>query len=416
MKEPHDTFESNLEKMIAEGLEMPDSDFQDRLEGAVLAEARRQRGRLGVNFWLRRVAIAAVVVLVASAVVWLMRPERPGAVGQVKTAEGIVLLGDAGAERREITGPSEVHARQTIQTLSGSRAAIQLADRSWLRPEPRTVLQLRRGSHGAEVVLEQGAVSLEVTKQSGGRYLSVETPNSRLRILGTELDVRVATKPDGAKQTRVSVHSGAVELGSGNRRTLLLPGTVGIADEGQPPVRRSTCFEVNEMIELVEKTEDLADAAGSRAGAPAIIDLVAGSLWTVVPAEKLRALGNGWFALELRLSAFGVRAYTLEGAALETSPEGKTLLFDLSGRPQAAGPVEKLILRIPRLNGLLDTAEGVLEFARPAEPEVLTLYQFHIRSTTGVELIDGEIIDTAERFGKSIVTVAARAQTLQVCP
>jgi len=416
MNERKDTFENNLEKMLGEGLDMPKADFPDRLAEAVLSEVRREHHRRTSRRWLCRISAAAAVVVVVVSIAILRRGGLQP-LGRIEDVQGVVLLSESGRSR-PAAASAQVHARETIRTLSGSKATIQLTDQSRLLPAPRTVLQLVHRSHGTEVLLEKGALSLQVASQPSGRYVSVQTPTARLRILGTELDVRLATKPDGAQRTTVNVHSGAVELGSGDRRTLLLPGTVGIVDEGSPPLRSAACFEVNLLNDLIDKTEALARQSASEPGPPTIIDAVGAVLWVVAPLDRFEAAGNDCYSAELHLSAFEVRAYTLEGAAVETTSQGRTLRLDFSGRPSSAPPVERVVLAIQRVAGLFGVDEnGSYAFVRNAdESNTLTLYQFHVPSSTTVQAVRGEIVDTAERFDKTIVTVAARAQGLQIFP
>jgi len=416
MKEPRDIFEDNLQRMLAKGLSMPKADSSDRLAEAVLAEVRREHRRRIGRVWLRRVAAAAAVVAVLVSIAVLRRVE-PQPLGRIEETQGVVLLREPGRSR-PAAASIHVHAGQTIQTLSGSKATIHLADESRLRPAPRTVLQLVRKRHGTEVLLERGALSLQVATQRGGRYMSVRTPTARLRILGTELDVRLAAKPDGTQRTTVNVHSGVVELGSGERRTLLLPGTVGVVEDGSAPLRRSACFEVNLLNDLIARTETLARQSGHKPGAPSIVDVVGEVLWVVVPLDRFEAAGKGSYSASLRLSAFAARAYTLDGAAVETTSQGRTLRLDFSDRPPSAPPVERVVLAIPRAAGLLTVDEdGSCAFIKaPDQSNRLTLYQFHVPSSMTARAIQGEIVDTTERFGKTIVTVAARSQTLQIFP
>jgi hypothetical protein len=414
MKEGNNVSHDNLEKMLAEGPDMPNGDFPNRLAEAVLAEVRREHHRRVGRMWLRRVSAAAAVVVVVASVA-ILRRGGPQPLGWIQDVQGVVLLGGPGPGRpAAVSAP--VHARQTIRTLSGSKATIRLADQSRLRLAPRTALQLDRKSHGAEVLLEKGALSLQVERQPSEQYLSVRTPTARLRILGTELDVRLATKPDGVQRTTVNVRSGAVELGSGDQRALLLPGTVGIADQGSPPLRRAACLEVNLLNDLMDKTETLARQSASEPGPPTIIDLVGAAVWVVVPLDRFEAVGNRCFSAELSLSAFGVRAYTLEGVAIETTSQGRTLRLDLSGRPSSVPPVERVVLAIPGVAGLFHIEEdGSHSFIKNAdESNTLTLYQFHVTSSMTVQTVHGEIVDTDERFGRTIVTVAAHSQTLQI--
>ena len=416
MNERKTIFEKNLEKMLGEGLTMPKADFSDRLAETVLAEVRREhRRRIGRRWFCPISAAAAVVVVLAS--VAILHRGGPQPLGRIEEMQGVVLLGEPG-RNRSVAAATQVHARQTIRTLSGSNAIIQLADESRLRPAPRTVLQLARKSHGTEVLLEKGTLSLKVTRQGRGRYMSVRTPTARLRILGTELDVRLSTKPDGTQRTTVSVHSGAVELGSGERRTLLLPGTVGIVDEGSPPRRRSACFEVNLLNDLIARTDTLARQSGDEPSLPTIIDTVGGILWVVVLLDRFEMAGDGCYSAPLRLSAFEVRAYTLDGAVVEAISQGRRLQLDFSSRPPSAPLVERVVLAIPRAAGLLTVDEdGSCAFIRNADKSNrLTLYQFHVPSSLGVQTIHGEIVDTTERFGKTIVTVAAHSQMLRIFP
>jgi len=416
MNERKDIFEGNIEKMLGEGLTMPKPDFPDRLAETVLAEVGRERGRRLGWMWLRCVSAAAAVVAVVVCVAILWRG-GPQPLGRIEAMQGVVLLSEPGQSRPAATS-TQVHARQTIRTLSGSKATIQLADESRLRPAPRTVLQLDHKSHGTEVLLERGALSLHVTRQGGGRYMSVRTPTARLKILGTELDVRLSTKPDGTERTTVNVHSGAVEMGSGDRRILLLPGTVGIVDEESSPLRRSACFEVNLLNDLIAGTETLTRQSGDEPGPPTIIDAVGAVLWVVVPLDRFEAAGDGCYFAQLRLSAFGVRAYSLDGAAVEATSQGRKLRLDFNGRPSSAPPVERVVLAIPRVAGLFTADEdGSCAFIKDADgSNRLTLYQFHVPSSMIAQAIHGEIVDTTERFGKTIVTVAARCRTLPIFP
>jgi len=416
MKERKDLFEDNLDKMLAEGLDMPKADFPDRLAEAVLAEVRREHHRRAGRRWLCRISAAAAVVVVVVSVTILCRGGLQP-LGRIEDVQGVVLLSESGRSR-PAAASANVHARQTIRTLSGSKATIQLADQSWLRPAPRTVLQLDRKSHGTEVLLEKGTLSLQVASQSHGRYMSVRTPSARLKILGTELDVRLATKPDGTQRTTVNVHSGAVEMGSGDQRALLLPGTVGIADRGSPLLRRAACFEVNLLNDLMAKTEALARQSGEERGPPTIVDAVGAVLWVVVSLDQFEAAGNDCYSTRLRLSAFGVRAYTLEGAAVEATSQGRMLRLNFGGRPPSAPPVERVVLAIPRVAGLLTVDEdGSCAFIKDAgESNRLTLYQFHVPSSMIAQAIHGDIVDTTERFGKTIVTVAAHSRLLQIFP
>ncbi|MBN2132006.1 MAG: hypothetical protein JW741_21065, partial [Sedimentisphaerales bacterium] len=138
----------------------------------------------------------------------------------------------------------------------------------------------------------------------------------------------------------------------------------------------------------------------------------------VVPLDRFEPAGNGCYSAQLRLSAFEIRAYTLDGAVVETTSQGRMVRLDLSGRPASAPPVERVVLAIPRMAGLFTVGEdGSYAFVKEAdESNRLTFYQFHVPSSLGVQTVHGEIVETTERFGKTIVTVAARCRMLQIFP
>ncbi|UCD49316.1 MAG: FecR domain-containing protein [Phycisphaerales bacterium] len=409
-----DALDRNLTKMFPVGGDGITPEFEQRLLRAVGQQVQHQRRLRMQKRWFVRVSAAAAILIAAILIV----PIHDEPIGTITDIRGLVILRNGG-QLQAVAGERAVHPRQWIQTQSGTTADVVLSDRSRLTPHPRTALQLDRQKHGHTVRLEKGAVAIEAHKQPPGQYLRVETHGTAIRILGTRLDVRVVEKPTGIKQTHVHLHSGSVELASGGTSTLLLPGMVGIAEEGRAPLGISSVLEVNELRRLLQDTRTRAAQTKAHANMPTIIDYVNSTVWTVVPLDAFKEETPNVYSLRLKYPAFRVQAYTLDGAVAETRAEGRVLHADLSRRPPAAGAVSTIILRIPSATGLFRTADGkTREFIMPAAsvPSV-TLLQLALPKATTVQAVQGKIIDqiveTSERFGRLIVTLEADSQALQ---
>ncbi len=357
--------------------------------------------------------VAAAVVVVCSILLDITLRAAPD-VGRVRKLYGIVALRD-GDLSKEVMEGAYVAPGQWVEVSSGSKAEVWLIDGSRLLPEPRTAFQVNAPRDGLEILLERGAMAIEAAKQPLGNFLTIKTNGSRIRVLGTRLDVRLVKKPDGTRQTRVSVASGSVQLESAGEKVLLLPNTEGIADEGKTPITCSANLEVNEMIRLFNKKNELAAQSNVQAGLPVAIDFMGGSsatVWTVVPWERLQATGTERYSLRLRYPAFGVEAFTLDGVALNVDSSGNVLRIDLSDAVVRKSPLTHLILKIPNVRGLFRAEEeGVFGFDRPpsAGPAV-TLFQFRLPEGAHIREVSGEIIERARRLNKLVITLAANSR------
>ncbi|MHC4644853.1 MAG: FecR domain-containing protein [Planctomycetota bacterium] len=362
-------------------------------------------------------SVAAAVLVVCSILLNITLRAAPD-VGRVRKLYGIVALRDGGLSKEVMEG-AYVGPGQWVQVLAGSKAEVWLTDGSRLLPEPRTAFQVNARKDGLEILLERGAMTVEAAAQRQGKFLTIKTNGSRIRVLGTRLDVRLVKKPDGTRQTRVSVASGSVQLESAGEKVVLLPYTEGIADEGQTPVSRSANLEVNEMIRLFNKNNELAAQSNVQAGLPVAIDFMGGSsatVWTVVPWEKLEATGTERYSLRLKHPAFGVKAFSLDGVAVNVDGSRNVLRIDSSNAVVTKSSLTHLILKIPNVRGLFRAEEqGVFGFDRPpsAGPGI-TLFQFRLPEGAHIHEVSGEIIERATRLNKLVITVAANSRMPEI--
>ena len=409
-----DTFDRNLAEMFSKNHKSAGSDFQERLIEVVGREVRWQRRMRRQGRWFVRVAAAAVILIVAILTFQGGSPVDEGPIGTIADIQGLVLLTN-GHGPEIVEGRREIHARQWVQTRSGTTARVVLTDQSQLTPQPRTIMQLDRLKHGHVVRIEEGAVAIQAHKQAPKKYLEVEAPGTSIKVLGTKLDVGVAERPSGARQTRIHLHSGSIEVTSGGVSRRLLPGMVAVAEEGREPVAQSSALEVNELRRLWNETQQRAQATDAQANMPMIIDYVNSTVWAMVPLNQFEAEPEGGFSLGLKYSAFGVKAYTQEGAQAKTTTAGRVLHIDLSQRPSGAETVTHVILRIPRATGLFHLADGAYELDVPGgDSRQVTLLQLCLPKSAKVEALSGQVIETSQRLNRSIVTLEADSHALQV--
>jgi len=415
-----DIFEENLSKMLNSAMKKGDSAFKENLTKAVLTEVDKQRSAVRYRLFFRKMSLAAAaaaVLVIAAIRIANIGPDE--SVGLLRNIYGIVTVSNGNTPEKVIE-TAEIRAGQWIETLSGSKAEILLKDKSKLWPAPRTVLKISSGKGGQQVLLQRGFVAIEAAKQPSGKSLTIKTDGSKIRVLGTNLDVRLVKKPDGSKRTRVSVASGSVELESSGEKVLLSANTEGIADEGKTPIKRPSNLEVNEMVRLFNKNNELAIQSNGDAGLPVIIDFKGGSsaaVWVMVPYEKLEETSAGQYLLKLKYPTSGVRAFTLEGTELPVSKQDRNLQIDFPGLNAASSQINQLVLHLPEIKGLFQTdGENIIRFDRPANPRpIVTLIQFRLPELANIEQIYPEPIEMARKLNKLVVTVATDSSMLEVC-
>ena len=414
-----DIFEENLSKMLNSAMKKADSAFEEDLTKAVLKEVDKQRSTLRYRLFFKRMSLAAAAAVIVIAAIRFANQDPAESVGQVRNIYGIVTVNNGNASEKVIE-TADIRHGQWIETLSGSKAEILLKDKSKLLPAPRTILQINNGKDGHQILLQRGFVAIEAAKQPPGKSLTIKTDGSRVRVLGTNLDVRLIKRPNGSKRTRVSVTSGSVELESSGEKVLLSANTEGIADEGKAPVKRPSNLEVSEMVRLLNKNIEIAIRSSVDPGLPAIIDFKGGSsaaVWAMVPFEKLEESKAGHYLLKVKYPTFGARVFTLEGTELPVSTQGRNLQIDFSGLDVNPSQIDQLVLHLPEIKGIFQSGEGnIIHFDRPAGSyPIVTLFQFRLPELANIEQIYPEPIETARKLNKLLITVATDSLTFEVC-
>jgi len=414
-----DIFEENLGKMLNSAMKKGDSAFDENLTKAVLTEVDRQRSALRYRLIFKKMSFAAAAAVIVIAAIRFANQGPAESVGHLTNIYGIVTVSN-GNTPEKVVETAEIRAGQWIETLYGSKAEILLKDKSKLLPAPRTVLQINNGKGGQQILLQQGFVAIEAAKQPSGKSLTIKTDGSRVRVLGTNLDVRLVKRPDGSKRTRVSVASGSVELESSGEKVLLSANTEGIADEGKTPVKHPSNLEVSEMVRLFNKNNELAIRSNVNAGLPAIIDFKGGSsaaVWAMVPYDKLEKTNAGQYLLKLKYPAFGARIYTLEGTELPVSNKDRSLQIDFSSLDVDPSQINQLVLQLPEIKGIFQTDGGnIVRFDRSASSHpIITLFQFRLPELANIEQIHPEPIETARKLNKLLITVATDSLMFEVC-
>ncbi len=409
-----DVLDKNLTQMFSMSHDAVSPDFEERLVLAVGQEVQRQRRTRSQRHWFIGLSAAAAILIVTVLVFQSGSPIDDGPIGTIAKVQGLVLLTNGHAPEI-VKGPRDIHARQWLQTRSGTTAQLVLTDRSQLTSQPRTVMQLDRQRQGHIVRIEEGAVAIAAHKQPPKQYMTVETPGTAIKVLGTELDVRVIENPTGVRQTRVHLHSGVIDVVSGGVSTRLLPGMVGLTEEGKSPVVQSSVLEVNELRRMWKETQQRAEQNDAQANMPMIIDYVGSTVWAMVPLSRFKSESEYVFSLQLKYPAFGVKAYTQEGALAKTSAVGRTVHVDLSQRPQGAETVTHVVLRVPRATGLFhfDNGDVELEIAGGTSHQ-MTWLQLCLPKSATVEAVSGRIIETTERLDRLVITLEADSHSLRV--
>jgi len=159
--------------------------------------------------------------------------EPPGSRIVLGRVEGKVHV-LAGAERIQAESGRPLAPGQGLETGPGTGAAIHFPDGTRLEAGPQTLVRefgdpAGKNSRGRRVILNRGRIAAEVARQPADRPMSIVTPHSEIKVLGTRLTLEV-----GAESTRVEVEEGrvrvtrqpdgaAVELSSG-RHAVVSPG------------------------------------------------------------------------------------------------------------------------------------------------------------------------------------------------
>ncbi len=421
--QPDDIPEENVRQLIAVAGTEPMTGLPQERVAAILEEVRRQRGRL----WVRRVAKVAFAVGAAAAAIILVvgiwdsppvPPQKPGfdLAGKVEALYGFVSVSN-GHSPRMLRQGGRIASGQWVQTHSGSRAEIVLADESRILVQPRTSMRIADRSNGQGLVLVSGILGIDAAKQTPGRSLTIQTPESWITVLGTKLEVHVVNKPDGTTQTRVSVTAGRVEIESAGERISLPANTEGIVDEGRPPIRRCLTAEVNAMLELIKQNDAMAAESGARAHRPVIVEFHGDGtavVWTIVPIANETAQPLNRYSLECGLSASMIEAFSLEGTKLSVMPEGKSWGVDFSDSPLLPGEERSIIAKASGIEGIFQAkGAGTFQLHMPtANPPAtgLCLLQVWLPGSAEVEDVSPAPIETRRKLSRLLLTLVSDEQ------
>jgi ferric-dicitrate binding protein FerR (iron transport regulator) len=413
---PHDIFDENLKRLL-EAARQEDSGLQGRLVHAVRQEVRKERLAIRKRRVFRGL-FAATSAAAVLAIAWSVVSLRAESVGRFQPVYGVAQVVDGGTSRTA-TSAEAIRAGCSIRTLSGSKAAVLLSDGSKLTLAPRTTVRMTDGKRGPIAELRAGTVDVQAAKQQSGRKLVIETPGSRITTLGTVFTVQLGTTPDGTRKTRVEVTSGLVELESGGQTVRLPANTEGIAEEGRSPEKHLASFELNELLRLIRKTDELAGRLNKRAGSPAIVrckDSSTAVIWTVLHLDNLRDAGNAQRMLRLKSPAAGAKLFTLEGREIPAKAEGRDLQVEASALGSSVSQDARLILELQDVKGIFQTdGGGTTRLSLPAgSSDVVTLIQFHLPSGATIKHISPEPVETTTTLNRLAVTVAGEIEGLEV--
>lgn len=378
---------------------------------STLRQERRRRLR---RHWIYPLTGAAAVFI--AVLYWYNAPPLPSkVVGHIREIQGIMHARDNG-HVQDLTIQSPVYANQHLETRSGSIAAIELGDASTLRPAPRTILKVNDQPDGAHVYLRQGALRIQAAKQAAGQALHVNTDSGAIKILGTELDVRLVQRPDGVQQTHVHLHSGRLELSSAGQSVLLQPGKIGVTQADRAPVTYAAVWEVNELVTLFERSRQLATERQKTAGLSTLIEFATQTVWTMIPLAQFTHTDTEDYRAELYWPAFSIAAYTLAGTPLTVTTHGNQLRLKI---PQSLADTQDctyVIVKIPQVQGLFQNmANSGHQFTRPGSAfDHLTLTALVIPEHAQVELQAGEMIEEKSRLGQRIVIALAYTEALSL--
>ena len=213
---------------------------QERMASSV----NRLLRRLGAERAPRRLPVRALGTVAAAAAALallfgargLVRVPQVSAtsdVAHVVSVSGDATLLRVGFLPRAVFAEQTVSAADELRSASGARAELALTGAGKARVDisENTGLRLNQrlvgpaATHEDWLELEQGLITLQVSKLPPGLGLSVQTPDARVTVHGTRFSVSVSPRtPSAATVTSVTVTEGRVEVDSRDRVLFLGPG------------------------------------------------------------------------------------------------------------------------------------------------------------------------------------------------
>jgi hypothetical protein len=219
--EPVERASSLLKTALREGDATPP--VPEVLVGKVREELQRSRLR---RVWVRRLlpALAASVVAVAAAGVWLARSRAPAAELSVASYEGAVVLTPSEGAAVALAPGMGVGEGATVTTHAGGSAQLTLKSGGEVELfESSEMLVVRQ----QRLVVHGGGTRLHVKKLEPGRRFVVATEDAEVEVKGTRFTVEVRQVDaacDVATPTRVHVDEGTVWVRHGSDQMVLQAG------------------------------------------------------------------------------------------------------------------------------------------------------------------------------------------------
>ena len=431
MNTPCDMLEQNVQRLIGSAAEtrVPEPCSAALLD-AVLEELQTQRRRRARKKAYRIAALSGLAAAAATVIVTVLLwptsttpvgPSSPAGVGQVQSIYGLVTLSD-GSPGRLLSGSDQLLAGQWVQTLTGSQARLMLPDSSEVLLQPRTLVQVQAKPDGQKVVLQEGQVRIHAQRQAPGRSLTVITPGSEITVLGTTLDVHVIQKPDGRRQTRVSVSAGKIQMSSAGKIATLQANMEGITDEGLPPVTRALVSQINELARLAAQNADFAARTGRPVGPPAIMEFNGDGSATVWTLLELRGPGASRPPRATVVPAFGcadVEAYLPQGMPLpaRAGQSPGQWEIDLSSAPPPGEDGCSIVLRLSQVAGIFQTrGSGEFEVTLPGGDGRWSLLEFHLPSFAVIQEASPSPLERRQTPSRIILLLQAETPKLFVEP
>ncbi len=214
----HDTL---IDQMLRELL---GGDRPRDLTQRVLARARLY-DKVRRQYWVATggAIAAAIAIMIGIVMLWPKEYPRPTVVGPVYVNNGDSAIG-----------------RGSRVTTSEEGASLALGGYVSVEMAPHTVLTIGGGRFEEKVLLEQGEVDVNVTKNRG--RFDVAVGKAVVRVIGTKFQVGVTDEEIDdrwVKKMRVAVLEGAVslDLGNGSVPQVLSPGPEKVFDLSPEPTR-----------------------------------------------------------------------------------------------------------------------------------------------------------------------------------
>ena len=234
-----------------------------------------------------RSVILGVSLLVAGGSFVFAANPPPQAAAVVIEKENLVEAQPHGRAWQSAERGAALALRDRLRTGEYSRAAVQLTDRSVLRVDELTTIEISPALQ-AEQALEVKKGGIYFLNRDKPQQIEIRTAAANGAIKGTEFALRVAT----SGRMTLAMFEGEVELSNAHGRVMLRSGEQGEAEIGQAP-RKTAMIEAVNIIQWCLYYPAVLDPAELRLGeSRALAAYRAGDLPGALAAHSLRAGGS----------------------------------------------------------------------------------------------------------------------------